>query len=163
MAAEETMVAMKDGASGSGPLEVTCYLESQFRDMSIAYDAVGLRGVQFYLELPDGTEVLPVQKSLDSELKEEPVGALRRFGRKLTLFFPSRTIMVDNPAVTAGARGVRLVLQGHSSTFYFEWKAAPDTRATAKPPRWDEDALRLTKTISQDAFRRAKRISHEFD
>lgn len=159
----EIQVALADESRPSGPLTIHCYLESQFSDMSIAYDAVGLRGIQFYLALPDGSRVLPVQKELDSELKEEPVGALKRFGRKVTLYFPSRAIMVDNPAVTPGATGVRLVLEGQGTEFYFEWRPAADTTATARPPRWDEDALRVTKSTYRKAVSTAKWISHEFD
>lgn len=155
------MVAMNQAAGT--PITITCYLESAFSDMSIAYDAVSLRGIQFHLEYPDGTQVLPVQKTLDSELSEEPMGALRRYGRKLTLHFPGRQILVDNPAVVSNPKGVRLVLNGHGSEFFFEWRPRPDTRATAKPARWDEDALRMTRAFAQDATARIKRIAHEFD
>lgn len=147
----------------TGPLIITCYLESQFPDMSIAYDAVGLKGIQIHLELPDGTTVLPVQKELDSNLTEELVGALRRFGRKLTLYFPRKTFMVDNPAVTPGAGGIRLVMEGHESQFYFEWPALPETTATVKPSGWQDEALQVTRATFKDVVVRAKRISHEFD
>jgi len=161
--APPAQLAMNTYAMSGGPVVVACYLESQFSDMSIAYDAVGLRGIQFHLQLPDGTEVLPVQKVLDGELTEEPVGALRRYGRKLTLYFPGRVILVDNPAVTPAAQGVRLVLEGHGTRFYFEWPARPETAATVKPPRWDQDALRQARSAYRDVSARAKRLSHEFD
>lgn len=156
-------LAMNDASAPAGPIVITCYLESQFPDMSIAYDAVGLRGIQFHLQLPDGSELLPVQKSLDGELEEAPVGALRRFGRKLTLYFPGQAILVDNPAVSPAGPGVRLVLTGFDSHFYFEWPATPDTTATTKTPRWDEDALRLTRAAYRDVSERVKRFSHEVD
>ncbi|MCF6284476.1 MAG: hypothetical protein L3K26_04740 [Candidatus Hydrogenedentes bacterium] len=145
------------------PILVTCFLESQFSDMSIAYDAVGLRGVSIFLELPDGTQVLPAQKVLDSNLKEAQVGALRRFRRKITLFFPSRAIIVDNPAVTPTSRGVRLVLEAHETQFYFEWPARPDTRPTAKKPGPEKQALKATKAAYREFSSRAKRLSHELD
>jgi hypothetical protein len=145
------------------PTVIHCYLESQFPDMSIAYDAVGLRGIQFHLKLPDGSELLPIQKNLDPNLVEEPVGALRRYGRKVALYFPSRPLIVDNPAVKPDSRGIRLVLAGHGSEFYFEWPAMPDTNATAKKPGLEKDALKLTRAAYKDVKGRLKRLSHELD
>ncbi len=161
--APEAKMAMAGSGGPGQPLVIECYLESEFPDMSIAYDAVGLRGIQFHLELPDGGEVLPVQKTLDSNLVEVPVGALRRYGRKVTLYFPSRVIMVNNPAVTPGPSGIRLVLSGHESLFYFEWPARPDTTASEKPVRWDAHALKASQSAYRGVSTGVKRISHEFD
>jgi len=164
-AAEER--ARKDAqmrrAAPTGPIEITCYLESQFPDMSVAYDVVGLRGLQFHLELPDGREVLPIQKSLDPKLSETPVGALRRYGRNVRLYFPGQVIMVDNPAVSGVGKGVRLVLEGHESQFYFEWPARPDATASAKKPLPTKEVLAFSRRAYQGVASRAKRISHEFD
>ncbi len=150
-------------ATPSGPIEITCYLESQFPDMSVAYDVVGLRGLEFHLELPDGRQLMPIQKTLDPELSETPVGALRRYGRKVRLYFPAQVIVVDNPAVSGPGKGVRLVLEGHESQFYFEWPARPDVRASAKKPLPTREVMAFSRRAYQGVARRAKNISHEFD
>lgn len=147
----------------TGPIEITCYLESQFPDMSVAYDVVGLRGLEFHLELPDGRQLLPIQKTLDPNLSETPVGALRRYGRSVHLYFPGQTIMVDNPAVSGPGTGVRLVLEGHESQFYFEWPARPDSTASTKKPLPTREVMAFSRRAYQGVASRAKRISHEFD
>lgn len=167
MALEATMDADMEAVPAravprSGPLEIVCTLESVFPDRSIAYDAVGLRGMDVFLELPDGSEVLPVQRTLDPNLSETPEGALRRYSRKLTLHFPSRNFMVENPAATPVAKGIRLVLTGLNSTFYFEWHAVPDT--TAKLEAREDYQVRETVSKGYRTVKnKAKDVSHTFD
>jgi len=145
-----------------GPLVIECMLESVFPDRSIAYDAVGLRGMEIHLALPDGQQVLPVQKTLDPDLEEIPVGALRRYKRKLTLQFPTNSFLVENPAANPAVKGVRLVLSGHGSTFYFEWLPLPDTLAKTEP-RIDYQVREAVKKGYVTTSGRLKRVSHTFD
>lgn len=145
-----------------GGLVIECVLESRFPDMSIAYDAVGLRGMGVHLELPDGQEILPAQKVLDPDLDETQEGALRRYRRTLTLHFPRGRFLVENPAANPAARGIRLVLTGHNSIFYFEWPATPDTtvETEARADHQLRERVRTRYNATKDA---AKRISHTFD
>lgn len=143
-------------------LKIECFLESEFADRSIAYDAVGLRGVSIYLQLPDGQEIPPSQKILDSDLKESPVGALRRYGRNLTLYFPDQRFLVENPAVNPSARGVRLVLEGQETAFYFEWRAMPNFVAKSEA-RLDYQVRETVGRGYRATAETAKGIFHNFD
>lgn len=145
-----------------GPLVIECMLESLFPDRSIAYDVVGLRGIDIHLQLPDGQEILPVQKTLNPDLGEAAVGALRRYSRKITLHFPSANFMVDNPAANPEVKGVRLVMTGLGSTFYFEWRAIPDTLAKTEA-RADYQLREAVQKGYRATSGQVKRISHTFD
>lgn len=149
-------------AARAGGLRVECHLESEFPDRSIAYDAVGLRGMTIALRLPDGREVQPAQKTLGSELEEVPVGALRRYGRKLTLYFSEDQFMVENPAVNPKAAGIQLRIVGLESQFFFDWPATPDFLATPAP-RPDQKAARFVKKHLPEARSAVARTSHRFD
>lgn len=164
----EKMDAAPDAVEPAGPqmrrqgLKIECYLESEFPDMSIAYDAVGLRGVSIYLKLPDGQELPPSQTTLDPDLSETPVGALRRYGRKLTLYFPRSDFMVENPAANPAANGIRLVLEGHATSFYFEWHSMPNFLASTEP-RIDYKVRDAGKRHYQSTSGAVKKFSHNFD
>lgn len=149
-------------ASRAGGLTIECHLESEFPDRSIAYDAVGLRGMTINLRLPDGRELQPAQKTLGSELEEVPVGALRRYGRKLTLYFSEGQFMVENPAVNPKAAGVQLRIVGLESQFLFDWPATPDFLATPKP-RPDQKAAKFVRKHLPEARSAVARTSHTFD
>lgn len=100
---------------------IECRLESEFADSSIAYDAVGMRNVEVYLEREDGEQVQPLQRIMGAQADETPVRALVRFGRTTVLVFP-RSILVagldrEDPPPTR----LRLVLNGYHSEFYFPW------------------------------------------
>lgn len=146
----------------SGGITITCHLESEFPDRSIAYDAVGLRGMAIHLELSDGTQIQPAQKTLDANLVEVPVGALRRYGRKLTLYFPDRQLMVENPAVNPRATGIRLVVNGVESKFYFEWPATPDFMSPTEP-RFDQKAAVVLQKNFRTTREAISRTSHTLD
>lgn len=96
-------------------------LKSVFEDSSIAYDAVGLRGVRAYLHLPDGSQVSPMQTVLDSQLTEQAQGALRSYQRTLSLVFPRTMILLPTPKPGETATGIRLVLEGYGARYFFEW------------------------------------------
>jgi hypothetical protein len=149
-------------AARAGGLTVECHLESEFPDRSIAYDAVGLRGMAIYLELPDGTQIQPAQKTLDSNLVEVPVGALRRYGRKLTLYFSDSQFMVENPAANPEVPGVRLVMNGLESQFFFEWPATPNFLAPMEPSLGQKVAA-TTRTHLRATRETVSRVSHTMD
>ena len=52
---------------------IECQLETQFGDMSVAYDAIRLRGIDVYLETPNGIKVRPIQVRPYGSVQEEPV------------------------------------------------------------------------------------------
>lgn len=149
-------------AARASGLTIECHLESEFPDRSIAYDAVGLRGMTILLKLPDGREIQPAQKTLGSDLSEIPVGALRRYGRKLTLYFSDSQFMVDNPAVNSKAPGVRLVVSGAESEFYFEWAPTPDFLATPAPGL-DQKASKFARKQLKATHDVVSRTSHNLD
>lgn len=149
-------------AARAGGIIIECHLESEFADRSIAYDAVGLRGMTIYLELPDGTQIQPAQKTLASDLVEVPVGALRRYGRKLTLYFSDSQLMVENPAANPKAPGVRLVVNGVESKFFFEWPATPDFLNVTEP-RLDQKVTTTAKKNFRTTREVISRTSHTLD
>lgn len=142
-------------------LDIECQIASMFADTSIAYDVAGLRGVNVYLLLPDGTTVRPAQVQRGTELIEEPRGALRYFARTNHLIFPLRAMNLTVPADGSGEQNVRLVLEGYGAVYAFVWPARP----SATPPR--ESAFREGATAARDEMRNAwgtvKRVGHNFD
>lgn len=110
---------------GEGYYVIECHMESLFPDASIAYDSVGLRAIDAYLQTPDGVRVSPIQRILGSHADEENVEALRRYRRTNILIFAKRDVMAQRAAIDAAVPRIRLVLEGFNSSFYFEWAAAP--------------------------------------
>lgn len=141
--------AVEPAALSAGSLVFHCTLKSTFEDTSIAYDAAGLRGIHTYLLLPDGTQVQPIETLLDPELIDEPHGALRSYTRKLSLLFPNVPIMMSTPAPGAPANGLRLVLEGHGATFYFEW------------PPVHPDSVRPEPFLKSETYENVKKGYHK--
>jgi len=108
-------------------------LDSVFPDGSIAYDVVGLRSIDVYLTLPDGTRLWPVQRVLGTTARESMDGALRRFGRTNIVVFPKSDVLSGLPTIPGNATGLRLTLDGFSSVFSFEWAAAPSLASAPAP------------------------------
>jgi len=104
-------------------------LESAFPDGSIAYDVVGLRSVDAYLTLPDGSRIWPAQRVLGTGARENQEGSLRRFGRTNLVVFPKTDVLSGAPTIPAGTTGLRLTLDGFNSIFAFDWAAAPSLSA----------------------------------
>ena len=102
-----------------------CRLESIFPDASIAYDVIGLRNIDVYLVSPDSMRVRPIQTILGTHADEKPQGALKEFGRTNLIVFPKKNVLSGVPTIHDGAPGVRLVVDGFNSAFYFEWTRAP--------------------------------------
>lgn len=100
---------------------IECRLESAFADSSVAYDVVGLRNIEVYLETPSGERVYPVQRIMAPHADETNQGALIRFGRTTVLVFPKFDLVSGGVSPISGERSVKLVLDGFHSTFHFEW------------------------------------------
>jgi hypothetical protein len=145
-------------AASDGQLMIECRIESEFPDISIAYDVAGLRGCNAYLELPDGTRLLPAQKIIGRELSETPVGALRRYARTNRLYFP---VSDNGLLVPMGSPGLRLVIQGHDSTFFFEWPNVPPP-PDYKPPIGQREGTQKLKRGWHKTTSRAKRVGGNF-
>lgn len=105
---------------------IECRLESAFADSSVAYDVVGLRNVEVYVETPAGERVYPVQRIMAPHADETPQDALIRFGRTTVLVFPKYDMLSGGVSPLSGAPALRLVLEGFHSRFYFEWQHAGD-------------------------------------
>jgi hypothetical protein len=121
-----------------------CHLESVFGDPSIAYDAVGLRGISVSLEAPGGQAVMPAQKLIGTVLAEEDQGTLKRFSRTMVVVFPKSDVWLQGPTIPLDAAAARLVLQGHGSSFHFEWPAAPPDAAAVIAASEAKTATRLS-------------------
>lgn len=134
------MLAADGHAIASNYYVVEINLASQFPDSSIAYDVVGLRTIDAYLLLPDGTRIWPAQRVLGSQASEQSAGALKSYGRTNIIVFPKSDVFTGTPTIPNGTSGVQLVLDGFNSEFYFEWAAAPP----AGPPPAEPESGGLT-------------------
>lgn len=116
---------------------IELHLESRFADASTAYDAVGLRNMDVYLQTPGGNKIRPVQRIMGSSASEKQVEALREFARSNILLFPKIDTLRDKPYLTSEYPGVRLHLSAFNSVYYFEWSSyhAPMDTAAPKPDR----------------------------
>lgn len=141
---------------------IECHLVSEFADMSVAQDVVRLRGMELYLEAPDGTRIPPIQQQSFGSVDEEQVGALKRFRLTTVAIFPRDNVVVGMPALSATAPGVRLVLEGHDSKFYFEWAARAPGETQLRPPT-PEEALYITKLGYYELYGSIRRLAHIFD
>ena len=110
-----------------------CRLESLFPDASIAYDVIGLRNIDVYLVTPSGMRVRSIQTILGTHADETPQGALKQFGRTNLLVFAKEDILTGEPTILDDAQGIRLIIDGFNSAFYFEWSKAPLVDAEGEP------------------------------
>lgn len=141
-------------------LVVECHLSSQFEDMSFAYDSVGFRGFDVYLELPDGQRVWPVQTLIGSPVHEEQVGTLRRFSRVNVLVFPRRTLG-GTPVVDASTGAVYLNLAGAAGSYRFEWAALPPGELAEWTPNHDE-FQRMVRLTFSELYEELRRLGQRF-
>ncbi len=148
-------------ATPTGFLIIEVHVESIFPDMSIAYDVVGFRGVDVYLQTPDGRMVRPSQRSVGTELMEIAEGALRHYGRTNRVYFPAAEANLTQPAAGPGAP-LRLVLQGYDSTYYFEWPAKP-MPGPEKQALADRPGTQKLKHGYNEFTGRTKGFLHRFD
>ena len=138
-------------------------LESAFEDTSIAYDAVGMRGVNTYLVSPSGYRLAPIQRIVGSNADETPVGALRRFGRTNILVFAKRDVLTSGQALPDSAHAVRLLLEGHNSNFYFEWQRAGGPAPAPEGPSRRERIYSEAKMGFSELYVRLRALGHVFD
>ena len=137
-------------------------LESVFADMSIAYDAVGLRGIHVYALTALDEKVHPAQTIIGSELHEEQRGALRVFRRVSYLLFPKSAARLHVPWTGTPLSVTRLVLEGYDTTFYFEWRPeTPDRLPHA--PLSELPAVRSGKESIRDAGQKTRGFLRRFD
>jgi hypothetical protein len=149
-------------AAMPGLLTIECRMESTFGDMSIAYDAVGFRGIDVYLMGPDGKKIYPAQSVVGSELQEQQQGALKLFRRTNLLLFPAAAMQVAVPGGAGGDTALRLVLDGYDSVFYFEW--TPQLPQVNVPPKFCErEDVKAARAKVHTAHRKFLNWTHKFD
>jgi hypothetical protein len=139
-----------------------CRLESVFEDTSIAYDAVGLRGIDAYLITPTGYKAPPIQKLIGTPADESQEAALRRFGRTNILVFAKRDVLTNAAALPGAAPNARLVLAGHDSQYYFEWNSAGTGAPPPGPSRFDS-AYASAKSNFNQFYGQLRTLAHVFD
>lgn len=155
-----------DAAAINGDFIVLeCHVRSAFADMSIAYDLVGFRGVDVYLEVGDGPPIRPVQTIIGTPVREQARGALKEFGRTNLVIFPRVNVWQGTPLVPSGSRSARLVLEGHESAFYFEWPEAPlppgATGFSWSPS--ESETVQAVKVGFIELYGRLRQLAHVFD
>ncbi|GMU92233.1 MAG: hypothetical protein AMXMBFR4_12910 [Candidatus Hydrogenedentota bacterium] len=141
---------------------IECQLESQFGDMSIAYDAVRLRGIDVYMEMPDGRKISPIQLRSFGPVEEEAIDALKRFRRTTVAIFPRQDLITRMPVFAADSPSMRLVLAGHDSRFFFEWPSMPAGQTGPRMPT-SEEAQYMAKLGYYELFTGIRRLAHIFD
>ena len=144
-----------------GMVEVSCTLESAFADTAIAYDVVGLRGLEVFLLTPEGMRIPPVRILPGGDLQEDAHGALKVFRREDTLYFPAGLAAPAAPA-GAAAPAVRLVLEGYDSIFYFEWQAVRP-EAVKPLPLHKRPAAKKAQSFWTQGREKGRERSHRFD
>ena len=141
---------------------IECQLETEFADMSVAYDAIRLRGIDVYLETATGLKVRPIQMRPYGKLKEEPAQALKRFSRTTVIVFPREDLGAGLPVIGADTPAVRLVLDGHDSTFFFEWPGIPADQVCPRMPT-PEEAKYIARLGYYELFTDIRRLAHVFE
>jgi hypothetical protein len=149
-------------------LIIECHLQSTFSDMQIAYDAMGFRQIDTYIETGEGLKIRPLQTLIGAQLEEEEMGVLRRYRRINVLVFPMRDALTGDPVINAADPHMRLVLEGHASTFTFNWEGEPipEPLLTGTWERIQAEAVRdarIVKVGFMDLFAQLRRLAHEFD
>lgn len=141
---------------------IECQLETEFGDMSTAYDAIRLRGIDVYLETPNGLRIRPIQMRPYGSIKEEPVQALKRFTRTTVMIFPRQDLGAGLPVVGADVPVMKLVLDGHDSKYFFEWPGIPLGQTGPRMPT-AEEARYVAKLGYYELFTDIRRLAHIFD
>ncbi|HOV59727.1 MAG TPA: hypothetical protein PK349_01530 [Candidatus Hydrogenedentes bacterium] len=139
-----------------------CRLKSGFADQSIAYDAVGLRGVDVWLETPDGRQVFPVQVIRDGRLDEQFDGALRVFTRRCLLVFPREELYFVVDRETAAVQEMRLCLRVAQTVFSCRWPAQTPLVNTPLSIH-EHPATQAVREELRRVWDKSKEVSHQFD
>ena len=155
----------EDGMMLSGPLKIDLYAASAFADMSIAYDAVGLRGIDVYLQMPDGKKVRPAQVLRGRDLEERQQGALKFFARRNQLLFGMAISEVMVPVENGVPASLSLVLEGYGAKYAFRWHGVPPEPGTYEVS--DAAKARAYMKAGESEVKRvvkkADDMSHTFD
>ena len=138
---------------------IELHLESAFGDMSVSYDAVAMRSVDIYLEMPDGTRHAPVQRVL-GKLLEADDGAIKRFKRYNLLVFPRRDYLTGDPLIPPNVPSAALVLEGYNTRFDFEWVNLAGGHPESSHLH---EAVDYARVGFQDLFLTVRRLAHVFD
>jgi len=138
---------------------VEANLESAFGDTSIAYDAVGLRNMNVFLQLPNGDQVAPIQQLFVGELREELVGALKKFSRTIVLVFPKRDLWMQRPVFEQDTQEVKLVVSSVHGVYHFMWPAA---RIEEIPPLTGEERVAAVKVGFEEFFGDMRTLARMF-
>ena len=139
-----------------------CRLISSFADQSMAYDAVGLRGVEVWLETPDGRHILPVQVIRDGHLDEQLQGALRVFARRSLLVFPREEIYFVVNRDTGPMQEMRLCLQAAQTLFSCRWSGETPVVNTPVPLK-EHPATQTVHQKLRQLWDKSGELSHQFD
>lgn len=160
----ETVLAEADAAApeiDENFLVLECHIESVFEDMSIGYDVVGFRGIQVYLEAPDGSKIPPAQVIMGSQLEEKPQGALKIFRRTNLVVFPRKTLNLTASLSREKKPAARLVLEGYNSKFYFEWRS--DVPGQESSPLISPEFRQAAKMRYTEYYTKMRELGHRFD
>lgn len=136
-------------------------LKSSFSDASIAYDAVGMKGINVYLLPPTGEKIPAGKIDMGRDLEESQQGALKVFARTSRLMFPRDQVKLVVP-YGFNAPSLRLVLEGYGCTFYFEWVAELPMEIGPPPVRQSEEAERAREGLKKTR-EKAHSWSHTLD
>lgn len=136
---------------------IELHLASELADAASAVEQVDLRGVQAFLEWPDGRRTAPIQRVYATSLGEEEADGGKRYQRTVLLVFPVRDLWLGRPLVDPGAASVRLALEGRASRYVFEWPAR-DAAASQPADADDERRTRIGYRELFTAVRRAARL-----
>ncbi|HPU98674.1 MAG TPA: hypothetical protein PLO53_12080 [Candidatus Hydrogenedentes bacterium] len=139
-----------------------CRLKSAFADQSIAYDAVGLRGVEIWLETPDGRRILPVQIIRDGHLEESMQGALRVFGRRCLLIFPREELYFLVDRSTGAIQEMKLRIRAAQTEFTCRWSSETPVVNTPVPIQEHPAVQEIQKDVRK-VWEKSKEVSHQFD
>jgi hypothetical protein len=145
---------------------IECYVESIFPDMAIAYDLVGFRQADIYIEGPDGEKVRPLQTIVGTELEEEPRDALKRFARTNVVVFPRRDLWKDRPLIGQGLSEVRLVIDAYGSKYHFAWPEAPVYEMKYELQEWvptEQEVRQAARLGYRELYTSIRRLAHVFD
>ena len=138
-----------------------CHLASAFADMSIGYDAVGLRGADVYLLTADGRTVRPIQTLIAGPIRETPQGAIKKFERINLVVFPRKDLATGIPTVDSASPAARLAIEAVQTKFYFEWASSLAPTQPAAPTM--EDRLRAVKLGFNEFYKKLLAGAHVFD
>jgi hypothetical protein len=139
-----------------------CHLISLFGDMSIGYDAVGLRNVEVYFEDNNGRRIEPVQVGTTGKLDESMQGAIRVFRRSCLIVFPREALTVTVPVPPGQLPTARLVLATLDTKFYFDWQPILNPEEIGTPLR-DRAWVQASKMGYNQFYTGLKGFLHNFD